>query len=96
MISRECQFSEFMGAVLGKDYFDVIELAEREATETERLLLRVHGDDSRRTRCGKDYAQRIKLLIDYMRYEVKPHAKFARDDAAFAAFDRGRRPRRGM
>jgi hypothetical protein len=95
MISKECKFSEFIGAVRGKDYFDVLELAEREATEAERLFLRVRASEPRRTLCGKDYAQRIKLLIDYMRYEVKPLAAFARDAEVFAAFNLDRKPRRG-
>ena len=96
MISRECRFSEFMGAVRGKDYFEVMQLAEREATAAERLFLRMGADEPNKLRCGRDYARRIKLLIDYMRYEVKPRAKFAREDEFFAALDLARRPRRGM
>jgi hypothetical protein len=96
MISSECRFSEFMGALKGKDYYEVIQLAEREATAAERLFLRVPADAPRATRCDRDYAHRIKRLIDYLRYEVKPHARFGRDEAAFAALDRGRRPRRGI
>ena len=96
MISRDCRFSEFVGAVRGKDYFDIIQLAEREATSAERLFLRVRTDEPRKTRCGKDYAERIKRLIDHMRFEVKPRARFAQDDEVFATFNLERRPRRGM
>ena len=35
MISRECRFSEFVGAVRGKDYYEVMQLAELEATAAE-------------------------------------------------------------
>jgi hypothetical protein len=56
----------------------------------------VPGDAARTTSCGRDYAHRIKRLIDYLRYEVRPRARFGRDEAAFAALDRGRRPRRGI
>lgn len=96
MISKECEFSEFISAVRDKDYFDVIDLAEREATAAERFFLRVRSAEPRKTRCGKDYAQRIKLLIDYMRYDVKPRARFAPDAAVLAAFDLKRKPRRGL
>ncbi len=96
MISRECIFSEFVGAVRDKDYFEVIHLAEREATAAERLLLRVRADEPRETRCGRDYARRIKRLIDYMRYEVRPRTRSGRDEEIFAAFDRERRVRRGI
>jgi hypothetical protein len=96
MISRECHFSEFVGAVRGKDYYEVMQLAELEATAAERLFLRVRTDEPCKQRCGKDYARRIKLLIDYLRYEVKPRAKFARDDDLFSKLDLGRRARRGM
>jgi hypothetical protein len=96
MISRECRFSEFVGAVRDKDYFEVIQLAEREATAAERLLLRVRTDEAHKARCGRDYARRIKRLIDYMRYEVKPRARSGRDEEIFAAFGRERRLRRGI
>ncbi len=98
MISSDCRFSEFMGALKGKDYYEIIQMAEREATAAERLFLRVRATEPRTTRCGKDYAERIKHLIDYLRYEVKPHSKFGPDEVVFAAFDLdlGRRPCRGI
>ncbi len=96
MISRECRFSEFVGAVRGKDYYEVMQLAELEATAAERLFLRVRADEPSKQRCGKDYARRIKLLIDYLRYEVKPRAKFARDDDVFSTLDLRRGARRGI
>ncbi len=96
MISRECRFSEFVGAVRDKDYFEVIQLAEREATAAERLLLRVRTDEHHQARCGRDYARRIKRLIDYMRYEVKPRTRSGHDEEIFAAFGRERRLRRGI
>jgi hypothetical protein len=96
MISSECRFSEFIGALKGKDYYEVIQLAEREATAAERIFLRVRGGGAQAKLCGKDYAERIKHLIDYLRYEVKPRSKFGPDEVVFAAFDRGRRLRRGI
>jgi len=95
MISKECHFSEFVGAVRGKDYYEVIHLAELEATAAERLFLRVRTNEPCKQRCGKDYARRIKLLIDYLRYEVKPRAKFTRDSEVFSTLDLRPRARRG-
>jgi hypothetical protein len=92
MISKDCNFSEFMGAVRDKDFFEVIRLADLEATAAERLLLRVRTDETRKSLCGKDYARRIKQFIDYMRFEVKPRRELGCDAELFAAFDlkRGR------
>jgi hypothetical protein len=96
MISKECRFSDFVGALRDKDFFEILHLADQEATAAERLFLRPRVDPATRQRCGKEYAERIKRLIYYMRYEVKPRATFARDAEAFAAFNLERRPRRGM
>jgi hypothetical protein len=96
MISKECRFADFVGAVRNKDYFEILELANQEATEAERLFLRPRVDPLTRQRCGREYADRIKQLISYMRYEVKPRAGFGRDEAILAAFDHARRPRQGI
>lgn len=96
MISKECRFSDFVGAVRNKNYFEILHLADQEATAAERLFLRSRIDTTTRQRCGRDYADRIKQLIDYMRYEVKPHARSARDAEVFAAVNPQRRPQRGV
>lgn len=96
MISKECKFSDFAGAVVNKNYFEILHLADQEATEAERLFLRPKVDNVTRQRCGREYAERIKQFIDYMRYEVKPRGKSARDAGIFAAFNPERRPRRGL
>jgi hypothetical protein len=94
MISKECKFSDFVGAVQNKDYFEILHLADQEATAAERLFLQPRNDTITRQRCSKEYAERIKQLIDYMRYEVKPHTKRAGDAEIFAAFTPERRPQR--
>jgi hypothetical protein len=96
MISKECNLSDFVGAVRGKGYYEILHLADQEATEAERLFLRPKTDKSTRQRCGREYAERIKQLIDYMRYEVKPRATSARDAEIFAALSPERHPRRGV
>jgi hypothetical protein len=37
MISKECKFLDFVGAVQNKNYFEIIHLADQEATAAERL-----------------------------------------------------------
>jgi hypothetical protein len=96
MISKECKFSEFIGAVRDKDPYEVIHLADREATEAERLFLRLKTDSVTRQHCGRQYAEQIKQLIDYMRYEVKPRVRAAGDAQLLATLNPDRRPRRGL
>lgn len=96
MISKECKLSDFVGAVHDKDYYEILHLADQEATEAERLFLLPKTDNSTRQCCGREYAERIKQLIDYMRYEVKPRAASPRDAEIFAALNPERRPRRGL
>jgi hypothetical protein len=96
MISKECKLSDFVGAVRNKDYFEILHLADQEATEAERLLLRPKNVKGGRQRCGREYAERIKQLIDYMRYEVKPRPRHARDAEIFAALTPQRRSRQGL
>jgi hypothetical protein len=96
MISKECKFLDFVGAVRNKNYFEILHLADQEATAAERLFLQPRVDTLTRQRCGRDYAERIKQFIDYMRYEVKPRGKSAGDAKIFAAFNPEQRPRRGV
>jgi hypothetical protein len=96
MISKECKFSDFVGAVRNKNYFEILHLAHQEATEAERLFLRPGADPAARERCNREYAEQIKQLIDYMRYEVRPRARSARDAQIFAALNPERRLRRGL
>jgi hypothetical protein len=96
MISKECKFSDFVGAVQNKNYFEILHLADQEATAAERLFLQPRNDTITRQRCGRDYAERIKQLIDYMRYEVRPRGKRAGDAEIFATFNPEQRPRRGV
>ena len=96
MISKECKFLDFVGAVRNKNYFEILHLADQEATAAERLFLQPRVDTLTRQRCGRDYAERIKQFIDYMRYEVKPRGKSANDAKIFAAFNPEQRPRRGV
>ena len=96
MISKECKLSEFIGAVRGKDHYEVIQLADREATEAERLFLRLKADNVARQCCGRKYAEQIKQLINYMRYEVKPRVRAPGDAQLLATLNPDRQPGRGL
>jgi hypothetical protein len=52
MISKECKFSDFVGAVRNKNYFEILHLADQEATAAERLFLRPKVDKAARQRCA--------------------------------------------
>jgi hypothetical protein len=71
MISQSCDFDEFIESVKDRGYLDVIYLADKEATEAERLKYRSRAG---RTPCSEtcvDYADALKGFIRYMRYGVK-------------------------
>jgi hypothetical protein len=72
MISSDCDISKFIKATLGKDALDIIELADKEATEAERNRYRSGAETHRRRRCGHQYAQQLKDLIFFIRYGVRP------------------------
>ena len=76
MISENCDFSDFVRAAQGKNYEEVIYLADREATDAERQYYRFKGD---REVCGKQYARNLKAFIRFLRYGVKP-SKCKRED----------------
>lgn len=71
MISTDCDFEKFVREIRGKDYYDVIYLAEREATQAWRRSYRNQSrtctnEDSRK------YQEKLIGLIDYMRHGLKP------------------------
>ena len=72
MISANCNFSDFVAAIKDKSYYDVIHLADLEATEAERLLYRMGVDEEEKIKCGQKYASVLKDLISYMRYNIRP------------------------
>jgi hypothetical protein len=72
MKSKPYDFVAFIGTVGDKDYYDLIYLAEQEATRAERCFY--HPD------CGsydsqteiRTYADNLKRFIRFMRYGLKP------------------------
>ena len=96
MISKDCSLSDFAGALRDKDYFEVIRLADIEATEAERIGLKPRIDAARRRRCGKEYAELLKHFIAYVRYGVVPRGLSRRDLEIFKSLTPTDRPQRGL
>jgi len=71
MISQSCDFDEFIERVKDRDYLEVIYLADKEATEAERLRYRsrIRRPDPPEVCSG--YADALKGFIRFMRYGVK-------------------------
>ena len=71
MISPNCDLGQFLDSVEAKNYLEVIGLADKEATEAERLRFRIkRGSIQHHGEC-LDYPERIKGFIHYLRYGVK-------------------------
>lgn len=70
MFSINCDFDMFVREVKGKDYYDIILLAEQEATQAWR---RSYNNQSRdcASSASRTYQQKLIGLIGYMRHGLK-------------------------
>jgi len=71
MISGSCDFKEFVEAIMDNDIWDILYLADLEATDAERQFYRGKIAMSDREKCGKQYAETLKCFLNFMRYGVK-------------------------
>ncbi|MBN1105289.1 MAG: hypothetical protein JXL84_17890 [Deltaproteobacteria bacterium] len=71
MISPFCDLNEFVEAVRNRDYYEVLYLAEREATAAERLRLRRQNLEYREQHFCPRYADSLKGFISFLRYGVQ-------------------------
>jgi hypothetical protein len=71
MISQSCDFDEFIESVRDRDYLEVIYLADKEATEAERLKYRSKHRRLDPPGACAGYADVLKGFICFMRYGVK-------------------------
>lgn len=71
MISQSCDFDEFLERVRDRDYLEVIYLADKEATEAERLKYRSRAGKLDPPEACAAYADALKGFIRFMRYGVK-------------------------
>jgi hypothetical protein len=84
MISSSYSILEFMKAVEEKSYQDIICLAEREATEAERMSYRPRVAVEANKMGNEEYAENLKNLLFYLRYHIKP---FGVSDTVFELFE---------
>jgi len=71
MISVNCNIQEVIAELEYKDYFEMIYLLEKEATEAERQLLKTKRRLYDGEVCGSEYVRNLKNLIFYLRYGAK-------------------------
>jgi hypothetical protein len=79
MISQSCDIKEFIAAIKDKDFLEVIYLADKEATEVERLELRQRAATATGSKACSLYADRLKAFIRFIRYGVRSHWLEGRD-----------------
>ena len=72
MISDRCNFNDFVLETEGRDYQEIIYMAEREATDAERRFYHHSKTDPEKVLCGQDYALCLKEFITFMRYGIRP------------------------
>ena len=72
MISANCDIREFISKLENKDFFEMIYLLDKEATEAERQLFNPKSEMAERQICGPEYVSNLKNLIFYLRYGAKP------------------------
>jgi len=72
MISQSCDLDEFLERVRDRDYLEVIYLADKEASEAERLKYRSRARRLDPAEACGSYADVLKGFIRFMRYGVKP------------------------
>lgn len=63
MISENCDIREFICELENKDFFEMIYLLDKEATEVERQLFNPKSSMSERQICGPEYVSNLKNLI---------------------------------
>ncbi len=84
MISQSCDFDEFLERVRGRDYLEIIYLADKEATEAERLKYRSRARKLDPPEACVCYADLLKGFIRFMRYGVKsPSMECAHHEGGF-------------
>jgi hypothetical protein len=72
MISANCDIRELISELENKDFFEMIYLLNKEATEAERQLFNPKSKKCEQQICGPEYVSKLKDLIFYLRYGAKP------------------------
>lgn len=71
MISKSCDFKEFLNSITDLDHAEIILLANAEATAAERLFYKQKARLTSETTAYQDYAIVLKGLIGFLRSSVK-------------------------
>jgi len=71
MISKACDFSEFLDKVTGCDYADLIILANEEATAAERTFYKQKAHQDSSPNEYQEYAIVLKDFIGFLRNGIK-------------------------
>ena len=79
MVSANCDIREFIEGLENKDFFEMIYLMDKEATEAERLLFNPRSDLYEKQICGIEYVNSLKNFIFYLRYGTKPRGLKQKD-----------------
>jgi hypothetical protein len=83
MISSTFDFEQFADTVKEKDFFDVIYLAEQEAIKAWRISNKKKLQNGFDSDICRSYQSKLKGLINYMRYGVKPNGLNEQDSQLF-------------
>jgi hypothetical protein len=95
MISQNCNIQEFIEAIQGSENLDAILMADTEATEVERLHLRMGtGAAPSTTPCSAVYATHLKNFIFFIRYGMRPAGATANEIALYETYRPARKPSR--
>jgi hypothetical protein len=74
VISENYNIREFIAELENKDFFEMIYLLDKEATEAERKLFNLKTKLGASQICVLEYVSDLKNLIFYLRYGGRPRA----------------------
>ncbi|MBN1904757.1 MAG: hypothetical protein JW927_06640 [Deltaproteobacteria bacterium] len=77
MISSSYDITEFVVNISDKGYFEILQSADKEATEVERTLYKNYLHNDPDTSTEREYAESLKGLICFLTNTVDP---FERND----------------
>lgn len=72
MISETYDIREFLTAMIGKGYFDILSTAEEECRIAEARSYSVRGAPQQRKLGSTKYASQIKSFLYFMRFASRP------------------------
>ena len=94
MIADSRKIQDFIDAIQGRNYEEILLMAIAEATAAERMMYKHRSRDDSQPAPGTHYSRDLKRLIAYMRYGLKPPGFTAGHLASFSALPSA--PRRGQ